>query len=226
MADEQEKKKDNPQDRGKEKLKADTANVLVSFLDRQVATWLREKVAPRAPEWMRSEAVLQLAGPFRSLIEIATGDRHWFIKTLGEKVGSDYPDMFFTILGGKPEKAASGVTKGASRLESFLNKADKRLWEAEDPAAEWERLKEQFRLQEELEALIEEARKAQEELEPEKEEPERKPLELKKWLYGTKKKPGPIPKAKEKAHRADIRTDRALRGMNRRLQGWLDERDA
>lgn len=182
MGGEREKKKDNPQvgEKSKklsDKQKADMANVFISFLDSQVATWLRRKVAPRAPEWMRSPTARQWAGPFRALMEAITGDKHWLIKVFGEKVGSDYPDMFFTILGGEPEKAAGGTEKTTSRFDDFIRHADKRLLEAEDPAAEWERLKKQFRLQQELEAFVEEARKAQEEREPKTEEPERQPVD-------------------------------------------------
>lgn len=209
MADEQEKKKDNPRAGDKkfsDKQKADAANVIISILDSQVATLLRKKVAPRVPEWMRSPAARQLAGPFRALIETVTGDKHWLVKTFGEKVGSDYLDMLFTILGGESKEAPDGTKKATSRFGDFLAYADKCLREAEDPVAEWERLKEQFRLRQELEAMIEEARKAQEERETER--PEREPID-----WGAKWR-----SVKEKTDRAAGATARSLGGLADRLE--------
>lgn len=178
--DEKKRKKDDSQTDGggrrfSEKEKGDTANVLISFFDSRVADYLRKRVAPMTPDWMRSSEVRQLAGPFRALIEVFTGDKHWLIKTFGEKVGSDYLDMLFTILGGEPEKTADGGKKATGRLADFFTYADNRLREADSPEAEWERLKVQFRLRQELEVMIEEALNAAEHQVPETEEPEREP---------------------------------------------------
>lgn len=220
MADEKGKRADSPQASEKskklsDKQKADAANVAISILDSQVATWLREKVAPRTPEWMRSPAARQLAGPFRALIEAVTDDKHWLIKTFGEKVGSDYLDMLFTILGGEPEKAAGDGKKVTSRFEDFLKHANKRLLEAEDPDAEWERLKKRFDLRRELEAMIEEARKAEEQEPGPSTTEEKQPLELKTKLWGTKEEPGAVRRAgRTTVSRTGAAADSATRPLN------------
>lgn len=234
-----EGERDSSPKKGKaDKQKAAAANFVLSTADPQVASLLESKIAPRVPKWVRHPAVTQLSGNFRSVVETVTDGRHWALKAAGEKA-SDYLDMLFVILGLKqgrlPTPSGPSTPTTSDRWEKRQRWADQRIQKSRDPDATLQEVRSKMGVWKKTDRLFDQASGRQVAPPPEVPEEEREPIDwktkqesvkksVKKKLYGTNKKPGPIPKGKEKAHRADVRVAWTLRGMNRRLEGWLEER--
>jgi hypothetical protein len=98
-------------------------------------------------------------------------------------------------------------------IRAFWTEARKKIFAADDPQAEGE---EQLRRWEALRSALDRADQAEEEARRAAVEPpqDEEPVEKRVIDWG------------RKAKRADVRAARRLRNLNRRLEGWLEERSA
>lgn len=195
-------------------------NPLLSLFDKEIRIWIRRKASsiPEESKWRTSEIHQRGLDVGRGFLERNVHFENDLLETLKEKL-TDYGDYLASNLQGE-----DGARRGApnpSWMDDFLAEASDRLSRAEDMGAEFDKLKLELEARLRAEGMADELRKL---AQPER--PAKEPTDWRRRFYGTKRKPGPIPKLKRKAKRADVRSARRLRNMNHRLEGWLDERGA
>jgi hypothetical protein len=205
----------------------DLINLGLSAVDPEAAK-LAAKLARGAPPWLRTPLAERITALLKSVLESYTSTKGPVVGALGEKL-TDYLDFARDELyGGLKAAEKVGLITTTAWMDRFLVNAEKRLNEATDPEAERERLEKEFEARKRVVELVEAAAKAvREEAEAATPEPPTPPEPidwgarwqgLKKRLYGTERKPGPVPKAT----RAVAET---LGGVNDALEGWLTRKE-
>lgn len=146
----------------KKKGGKDTANLVVSVFDRQVANAL-DKIVASVPDghWLRSAAFDQVAGPVKSFVESWTREKGEVAALLGEKA-TDYLEMARRSLveGADSRRKGEPPRSGPPRWdwrEKFREKAWRRLERAASTGEERDRLLEEFALLEEVMDAIDQA---------------------------------------------------------------------
>ncbi|MEX2033544.1 MAG: hypothetical protein WD889_03285 [Candidatus Colwellbacteria bacterium] len=186
------------------------------------AEWARETAPSR--HWLRSGLSERIFTVLINEAEKKAESQGGWLGTIVEAAASDASDIFgATFFAEEKEEATVAYGKYVKEKGGkFVAEAAERLRNAPDKGAEREKLRQEWLVEVETRKFLKELTES---IKPSP-KPKRKPTNWRKRLYGTKKKPGPVPKAKEKAHRTDIRVAATLRDTNRRLESWLDERGA
>jgi len=183
-------------------------NPLASYFDSDIRRWLRRRARAVSKDSLwRHEGVERAFDIARGFLEKNVHFRSRSLEFIKEKL-TDYGDYWATMLyvrdGGEPALR--------DQLRTLFTEAEKRIVAADDPKAQAEKVKGEIASKKEA---LEELESFRNSLEPDPKPPPTRPLKsLKKRLYGTKKKPGPLPKASKA-------TGEALGGVNDALEGWL-----
>ena len=181
---------------GSEKIWAGVAGALDPLL-RKAA----QRIAAKVPEdsILRSEILETAVGVVKGLAEAISAPLPPSLKVMVEKA-TDFSDFFAGALGGVAGPAVEDWMK------KFFTESGKRLREAQDPLAEFEKAKLEFKLRGELLELINQS------------VPKKEPLKPLDWRDGWKWLDEKAKKTEEFASKAEVNTK--LESVLERTRAW------